>query len=233
VAEMQIRGTQVKDGVIKPDGSIAFTADQSLGGNRITNLATPSGPADAATKAYVDAGGGGAGAALTRIQQIITAASQATVDFTGISAAYSALIVHFQTRDTGAGTSSFVMRVRVNNDSTAANYTSAAYTGVQNGAAANSTIAASTSGVFCMGNPADGNTAGIVGQGVLEIINYAGTTFHKRITSHGGYEDGTVNLSTLSISSRWKSTAAINRLTFLTDGTAFKDGSVFTLYGVS
>lgn len=40
---------------IQRDGSVAFTADQSLGGFKITNLATPSLDTDAATKAYVDA----------------------------------------------------------------------------------------------------------------------------------------------------------------------------------
>lgn len=54
MAEMQIRGTQVKDGVIKPDGSIAFTADQSMGSHKITNVTDPASAQDAATKAYVD-----------------------------------------------------------------------------------------------------------------------------------------------------------------------------------
>lgn len=35
-------------------GSVAFTADQSHGGFRITNLGAPTGASDAATKAYVD-----------------------------------------------------------------------------------------------------------------------------------------------------------------------------------
>lgn len=39
---------------IKRDGSVAFTGNQSMGGNNITNLATPSGNNDAANKAYVD-----------------------------------------------------------------------------------------------------------------------------------------------------------------------------------
>lgn len=36
-------------------GSVAFTADQSMGGNKLTNLATPSTGTDAANKNYVDA----------------------------------------------------------------------------------------------------------------------------------------------------------------------------------
>lgn len=40
--------------VIKKDGSVAFTGDQSMGGNQLTNLGAPSASTDAATKQYVD-----------------------------------------------------------------------------------------------------------------------------------------------------------------------------------
>jgi hypothetical protein len=40
--------------VIKKDGSVAFTAAQSMGGFNLTGLATPSAPTHAATKEYVD-----------------------------------------------------------------------------------------------------------------------------------------------------------------------------------
>lgn len=40
--------------VIKKDGSVAFTADQSMGGFKLTGLAAPSAGSDAATKNYVD-----------------------------------------------------------------------------------------------------------------------------------------------------------------------------------
>lgn len=45
--------------VIKKDGSVDFTGDQSMGNNKLTNLATPTADADAATKAYVDAAAAG------------------------------------------------------------------------------------------------------------------------------------------------------------------------------
>lgn len=40
--------------VVKKDGSVAFEADQSMGGNKLTNLAEPTTGSDAATKSYVD-----------------------------------------------------------------------------------------------------------------------------------------------------------------------------------
>jgi len=49
-------GIRIKPGaVVKPDGSVAFTADQSMGGNRLTDLALPVDPEDATNKQYVDA----------------------------------------------------------------------------------------------------------------------------------------------------------------------------------
>lgn len=40
---------------VKPDGTVAFTAAPSIGGNRVTNVAEPTQATDAATKSYVDA----------------------------------------------------------------------------------------------------------------------------------------------------------------------------------
>lgn len=44
-------------GVIKADGTVAFTADQSMGSHKLTNVTDPASAQDAATKAYVDARG--------------------------------------------------------------------------------------------------------------------------------------------------------------------------------
>ena len=51
-----IATSKLADGAnfVKKDGSVAYTADQSFGGFKATNLAAPTSNTDAATKAYVD-----------------------------------------------------------------------------------------------------------------------------------------------------------------------------------
>lgn len=51
--------------VIKKDGSVDFTADQSMGGFKLTDVAEPTLNTDVATKFYVDNSGGGGGANTT------------------------------------------------------------------------------------------------------------------------------------------------------------------------
>ena len=55
-AGASIETSKLADGVnfTKKDGSVAFTGNQSMGGNLLTNLATPSASTDASTKGYVD-----------------------------------------------------------------------------------------------------------------------------------------------------------------------------------
>lgn len=51
--ETRIPAKQLR-GVTQSDGAIPFTGDQSLGGHKLTNLATPTSAADAVRKDYVD-----------------------------------------------------------------------------------------------------------------------------------------------------------------------------------
>jgi hypothetical protein len=46
--------SKLAEAVIQADGGQAFTGDQSMGGNKLTNLATPTQANDAVTKAYAD-----------------------------------------------------------------------------------------------------------------------------------------------------------------------------------
>lgn len=53
-ASAGIELSKLAEAVIQADGGQAFTADQSLGGFKLTNLGTPTAAGDAATKGYVD-----------------------------------------------------------------------------------------------------------------------------------------------------------------------------------
>lgn len=50
---LDTRLTTVEGGMVKKDGSVAFTGDQSMGGNKLTNVATPVADTDAANKGFV------------------------------------------------------------------------------------------------------------------------------------------------------------------------------------
>ncbi len=54
--QTQLDGKQPTGVYIKADGSVLFTADQSMNSHKLTNVTDPVGAQDAATKAYVDAG---------------------------------------------------------------------------------------------------------------------------------------------------------------------------------
>lgn len=169
---------------------------------------------------------------VVKLSQIVTAASQATVDFTSISGSYSSLKVLWFAQDTQAGTSVVDIRLKINNDGTSGNYTAVSRIGSENGTAFANTNAASAAGVQVGNLPQSGNTS-VTAEGEVTLIGYADTTFHKRIRATATLDSGTLNGTVFGVEgARWKSTSAINRLTFTAGGTAFTDGSTFTLYGL-
>ncbi len=172
-----------------------------------------------------------ASGAWTQLAQIVTSASQSSVDFTSISGSYNSLVIIWQAQDTTANNDSSVMRLRINNDSTSGNYASTARSGSVNGVNFSNATGASTKG-GSLGVFANASNTGIAATGMLYIASYAGTTWHKYITGTFGNEDGANGIWVGTTSFRWKSTAAVTRATVLTDGTAFTNGSVFTLYGI-
>jgi hypothetical protein len=70
-------------GDIKSDGSVPFAADQSMGGNQLTNVGTPSSSTDAATKGYVDTAVAGAGSSVTAGNGLTDTAGTFSVDADG------------------------------------------------------------------------------------------------------------------------------------------------------
>lgn len=186
--------------------------------------------ATGSTGATGAAGTNGTNGAMAQLSQIVTASSATTADFTSISGSSQSLRVTYFSRDTASGTSNSILRLKINNDGTAANYTSTFRSGTTNTTAFATSVASSTKGVYTGASPNDGNTSGFFSAGEIIIVGYASTTPQKIIIATNAFTDGTQTVIQ-TVTARWASTAAITRLTFGTDGTAFKDGSTFTLYG--
>jgi hypothetical protein len=172
-----------------------------------------------------------AGTGMVRLSQVVTSGSQATVDFTSISGSYTTLKVLIYAQDTAAGTSDSAIYLKVNNDGTSGNYTATQRSGAVNGGATVTTLAATANGSQAGLAPNSGTT-GSVGTNEVTIVGYASTTFNKNAMYCGHDFTTTANGSMQCGGFQWKSTAAITRLTFTAGGTAFTNGSIFTLYGI-
>lgn len=176
--------------------------------------------------------GAGNNAAVQRIGQVVTAGSQATVVFSSIPAGFTNLLVVCNGRDTTSGTSDSNIFLYFNADQTAANYTNPEALAVTTSTATGAQPSTSTNGGVICTFPNNGVTTGRSGSWHITIPSYAATSFFKAPVAYGYDTTGTSSSGSVYIRGfEWASTAAITKLTF-TAGTAFKDGSTFTLYGM-
>jgi len=159
----------------------------------------------------------------------ILGGAAASIDLTSIPSTFAHLLVEVYARsDTVATVAAF--NCRLNNDS-GANYDAQNASGVAAAASAGESFAATSIGF--PGVPAASAPANVFGGYVIFIPNYATTANNKLILALGGLKTGTAT-GTLTVDARagfWRSSAAINRLTF-TPGGNLVAGSRVTLYGM-
>ena len=74
---LDTRVAAVETSYVKKDGSVAFTGDQSVGGNKLTTLADPVADGDAANKKYVDNKVGSLGNAFNYVSTVTGGADEA------------------------------------------------------------------------------------------------------------------------------------------------------------
>ena len=152
-----------------------------------------------------------------------------TVTFSSIPAIYRNLEVEYVVRSTQAATNT-TMSCFLNNDTTAANYRRMLIQGygtntVGGGGADDALIAAVAGG---------SSVAGSCGMGIINIIQYAGTTFKKQVNCRWGYraEASSNHEVTGTTSMEWESTNAVSRVDLVLASGNFATGSTIRLYGV-
>lgn len=167
------------------------------------------------------------------LRRIVTINSATKADFSGIPPNFWGLQLTYTCRDTTAGTGNSAIYLMVDGDVTAANYSSAQRTGAQGGVAfANLTAPAANLGSFIGGMPNNGNTAGWWACGEINLPDYSNSLSNRIWYYVNTYTTGPLVGSTETGGGRWNFIAPINRLTVNSGGTAFLDGSTFSLYGI-
>jgi hypothetical protein len=146
--------------------------------------------------------------------------AQATVTFSSISGAYTDLILVMNAADTTSNANAWM---NINSD-TGSNYSRTNLT--SNGSTSSSTMA--TNQAFLYLTPLIGTGTNFGTNWIIQFMNYSNTTTYKTILYRANQASGGVVL----VSGLWRSTSAINRLDILNQGTAWKTGSTFTLYGI-
>jgi hypothetical protein len=178
--------------------------------------------------AQLPAGLGG----ITRIQDSLLGAAAASIDFVSIPATYLHLRLVLAARS-DAATTLVNATMRFNSDSTAV------YSSIQVLNSAPTTASAqeqaSATSLTAATIPAASAPAGSCGTAVIDIPNYAGTSFLKLINGISGYSTGasTGTTTTKNHGGIWGSLTAINRITLLLSSGNYAAGSRATLYGLA
>jgi hypothetical protein len=171
---------------------------------------------------------GGGGGDVTLISSQTLAATTATVTFSSIPATYKHLLLCIQAR-TNRGLTDDQLRMQFNGD-TGSNYD---YIDNTNNGGSNSPATGSAV-TFIVAGYVSGGTAPTSAAGVatIDLINYAGTTFHKQSSGISTERIDTSSNKQATSGGNWRSTSAISSVSLFAIG-SFVAGSDFSLYGVS
>ena len=159
-----------------------------------------------------------AGSTYTPIATTTLGSATATVDFTSISSAYTDIICV----STATASASAYTYITLNNDS-ASNYSNTYLSG--DGTTAVSGRGSNQNNIigFYLYSGASPAT------NIFHLMNYSNTTTNKTCLTRfvdAAYESN-------ARVSLWRSTSAINRITFTRASGNFQTGSTFTLYGIA
>jgi hypothetical protein len=166
--------------------------------------------------------------------QTVGAGGTASITFSSIPQTFTHLQLRVFGRtdyDRGSGNLVPVSLYCGFNSDTATNYSWHVLAG--DGASATSANGVNTTGIH-MGTlsiPAFRAPANVFGSFIVDVLDYANTSKFKTVRSIGGVDQNGSGATTFD-SGNWRSTAAINLFTVVTDGN-FAAGSRVDLYGIT
>jgi hypothetical protein len=152
------------------------------------------------------------------------------ITFMDILGTYSALQLHLEARGTFAGTSLSV-RLRFNGDA-GNNYDTQILDAYGSTAEAGEYFA--TPQILAVQIPGADSPANVAGGSRIDLPNYAGTTFEKRVQAHGGGKFGTFEegMEVWLAQGYWRNTDAITAIELSPAADNFAIGTTARLYGV-
>lgn len=232
------------EAVIHADGSVDFTADQSLAGFALTDVADPTNDQDAATKAYVDANAGGTGGTkgLVLLEERVASASS-SLNFTTrnmgshtgatFQADFDEYVIEILSLLPGTNNVGIQIRVTTDGGSTWAAGASDyrwSYMAYGSGGPGNTFSTGATS-IATNGFTNYTNQSSKPLNGSYKIFDPLSTSVFKMLAGHSVYWDLTPTLVTSELVASYQQTTAINGIQlFPTSGTL--TSGLARVYGV-
>lgn len=175
---------------------------------------------------------GGGMVCLNRV--VVSGGTPTTITFANIPQDYNDLMISFQGRDSSTSVTNTSLRMKINGDATAANYSTAVYDYATSAASGGvTTISPSTAGMYVLDLSASlGSSVALTG-GTVTIVNYAGSLmrkiFHTSMFLFNGSGDGS---GVVRIGGFYVPTTPISNIVLTTGGSGFVAGTTATLYGI-
>ena len=157
----------------------------------------------------------------------VTAATQATIEFTSIPATYTHLQIRGIGRTNRADATFDSLRMRFNSDS-GSNYSQHFFYG--NGSAITVEGNPNASSIFHSCLTANNSTASIFGTAIIDILDYANTNKYKTSRALDGNDQNGSGVADFT-SGNWRNTNAITSIQLTALG-SFVTNSTFALYGI-
>jgi hypothetical protein len=168
------------------------------------------------------------------ISTTLLTGTQATVTISSIPTTYKHLQIRIMARTNGAGQDRGSIALKINADTTSANYSYHYLGGDGSSAFAGGAASSGTNNLIggISAYPAANATASIFGVGIIDILDYADTNKHKTIRTLAGQDqNGTSGRISLN-SGRYGSTSAITSIELIPEYGSFVQYSSFALYGI-